>query len=375
MTAQQLFIAVKIVQHPRYDDTRVRPDRSARTAGTFQRGGIHRKFSPKIGFLIVRHVPHKLFVKRVCFRIVRCRRRKNLRVCCPTQALVPLRTIGRNIDKIAALTAPHIFDQTVEFIVRRTKTHGFLHLRADPHRCKICGINLPFRFHEHVTKSVIGEVRLYLLFLSVAHIYVFRFCRTQIVAIETPVLQNFSVAQNNFRTSRQTIVKPYKARRIVFKIQNLFTLRRKDQLRFLRKVFRNSRRVFRNKIKFALAHRSGKTLIRSFRIVPVFSVIDAVFTDHAFTVLPTLVRRYLRPVFRDNNRIQVKTISVNAIAAVVNSESAFKPAVPKIYFDRIAFFQQTVQGIGLIPYAFPVIVHERRKIFSPDPFSVHKSAV
>src|SRR5579862_1135430 len=122
--------------------------------------------------LIESQILQPLGIKSSGVEVERCCGSKNLRVARPSQTLVALRTIGRNIQEIAFLSPDNIVLELIEKGARGFEVSGLFHRRVNDDTGELLRINVAGpSAHGYITKPLKGEVRLVDL-LTAARCYV-----------------------------------------------------------------------------------------------------------------------------------------------------------------------------------------------------------
>ena len=338
---QQLFIAVIPIDRPRDENARIRPDGAARSRAPFQRRRIHREIPAIIGLLIVRKVADVLFIKGVSVPVIACRRCEHLRIRRPAEPFVPLGTIGGNVQEIASLPPPHVFDQAVEQRIVRPEEEGVFHLARKIARGEIVRRPLSFAFHFHIAESVKGKQRFDLFLLSVGHVNVFRFRRAKVLPVKTSVLQNFAELQADLFALFQPAAKAHDPCGVLMKIDDAFPFRRDDKFAFALFVNGDLRRVFRNKAEVLFSDRrpvEGKFA----GIVPDLAVVNAARRHFTCRNEPRFVRRNADKGIsvKGNFRNQTEIVSPRFIAVPVDPETPFIPAVSHEHLEHVVLLFQ-----------------------------------
>ena len=128
VVVHDLFVAIRLIHRPRHDDSGISPRGRAVGLVHFARRDIG---ETAVARLSVLDIAHPFLEKRRNVAVERGGARENLRVAHPTQPLVTLRTIGRNRQKIAALSPVNVALQLVHKRRRTGKRTGLTNVRTD----------------------------------------------------------------------------------------------------------------------------------------------------------------------------------------------------------------------------------------------------
>ena len=84
---------------------------------------------------------------------------ENLRIAGPAEAFIALRTVGRQIDEVSALTPFDVFNQTVQIRIGGAQRTGLRHFAVKNERRKCIGRKLGIGSEPDIAEAVIGEFR------------------------------------------------------------------------------------------------------------------------------------------------------------------------------------------------------------------------
>ena len=197
---QHLAVAVGLVDLPRADDRRVRP--AARAAVHPLLGRDH-MLDFTVGRLADGQIAQPFFEKSADVVNIGRGACEHLRVTRPAQPLVALRTVGRHVHKVAALTPDDVFKQAVDVRVGALEPARAFHIGKNDDCCKV------FRLYflrpvvqTQILESVKCKFRLVCAARPVAVIGDRRLGRAQILHIDVAVLVEHLEAADRSLVSR-----------------------------------------------------------------------------------------------------------------------------------------------------------------------------
>ena len=162
---------------------------------------------------------------------------ESLGVSRPAQTLISLRTVCRYIQEISSLTPDSIFKEPVHLFrgsldISRSFNIGMNHAGG-----KIPWIHLGHSCYLHISKAIKGKVRPHPFLFSGRDISHLCFCSAEILSVETAVLKDFSVLQDNPLPGRSFRPECRPAGNLLAEIQHRLTDIRGDNLLYLKDLF------------------------------------------------------------------------------------------------------------------------------------------
>ena len=148
--------AIVIIQHFGNEGGRIAPDpgaQSGKRIGQVNCGGS--VVSP----LVAAQIPQELAVKSPGIHVKSGGGAEYLRISGPTQPLIPLRTIGRNVQEVGFQPPKGIGEQAVDFFISGSDESRPIHFRVDRPSLKTGGIHAIQSADLHIAEAEEGEAR------------------------------------------------------------------------------------------------------------------------------------------------------------------------------------------------------------------------
>ncbi len=373
LTPQNALIAGMQVNIPRNDGCRIAPGRRCPALIIAQRCHIRHRAAKAL--LPRRDISAVFCIKGIRVHEIAGRSGEDLRIACPAVALVSLRTIGGNVEKIVLHPPFGIVNQLIHQLIRGAKAPDLLHIRMDFQATEVLGIRLsvPSR-HLDIAIAVKRKMLPHEPLGPVCDIGEFRLGRAQIVAIEIAVLQDFTELEEEPCPLRCPADKLQPSHHVLSHVQNRFSGRCMDDLHGTDSLmYRDARRKPRIQsviAKLDVPHAEGLARIQR-RIIDFPRINPAVYHP-ALSRRPGLIGSddLLRTVLVPDMDLRQcrQTISI-VLGRLSQSVPALVPAVSQHNLQKIAPLRRCqLKGLVLDPGV--IAAESRQQALLPLFFSV-----
>lgn len=380
-------VAVELVHGPGQDGGHVAPD--ARARALHVSGRDDKWHHPAARGLFLRQVVAVLGEERGRVEVKARRPTEDHRVARPAEALVTLRAVGRDVDKVTLLAPQRVLEQAVDFRVRGLDLARAVQARMHDAAGEVVHIELadPARDLD-VAEAEERERRLDDRVCAVGDVRVLGLRRAQVVAIEAAVLQHFTVLQVDARPGRRRGLEAQPADQVLAQVEYGFIgrgMQDRDRLEFLADLDRErpaclERAVDLNRPDAAHSRRVDARPWDSGIIN--FTIVDAALEHRRSRRLPGLVGADDDLLARVEREVQFSdqgetiAIGLRRGGALLHAIAALVPTVAEHDRDRMGARRERVgQVIRLILEPLIVRVAMRRENFDADFGAVEQQVI